>query len=102
MTPARWATWIALLIFGAILWAGLNADKNAVTSPKALTRSLIKQIQRAEPGDERVQSRFYIRYRFPEGAPNRQETLFERLFYALGECRPEEITSRSAGKMKAE
>jgi hypothetical protein len=99
MTLGRAATLIALLAIPAALWGFLNGAKNDVLE---INRSLIGQVQAvrekarqesdpiaAEEHYGKAQARFYIRFRYPEGNPDRQQMMLESLFHLLGSCDPE-------------
>jgi len=101
MTAGRIASLFVGLFVAATLWWFLNDAKNDVVT---LNRSLIGQIKAAykkfdeasdklEAGDRlaRVQARFFIKYHFPEGNPDRLQTMMEGLFDHFDRCDPESV-----------
>ena len=101
MLTRRAALLITMLVVPGSLWAFLNAAKNDLVH---LNRSLIQQVQAAyrrydETEDKiaanerlgRVSSRFYLRYRFPEGDAEQQMEMFDRLFVRFRDCDPETV-----------
>lgn len=101
MSSKRVVVWALVLGIPCALWAWLNSARNDLPY---LTRSLVRQIARAEekakeePDLLRRQDRlahrwisFYNRYRFPEGNPDHEERLFEGLWPVLARCEPESV-----------
>lgn len=102
MSAARAVIFVIMLAIPAALWGFLNAAKNDVP---AMTRSLIKQIDSASAGVDYsdmesvsrlggVQANFFIRYRYPDGDPDRQEMLFGGLWRLLDDSDPKSVTRR--------
>jgi hypothetical protein len=100
MTPGRVATLIVMMLIPSALWGYLNHVKSDMLMH---TRFVIRQVSRADAeGDERSWHRFYTRYRFPEGSPQRQEMLFEELWDLFRGLRPESVTYGSRERLRTE
>ena len=98
MTMSRAFAWMGVLVIPAALWAMLNSARNDLLY---LTRSVASQVRKAGDDPEAF-SRFYIRLRFPDGNPDRQEAMFGRLWYALLDCEPEQVTYGDRSPIRAE
>jgi hypothetical protein len=96
MTPRRFAVFIVMMLFPAIIWGFTMAGKNDLL---LATRSLMGQAKKARHG---TFSAFYIKYRFPEGNPSRQEVVFEKLWDVFRDCTPEKTAYGLDTKLMAD
>jgi hypothetical protein len=78
------------------LWLFVTTGKNDLL---LATRSLMGQAKKATFA---TQSSFYSRYRLPEGNPDRQEVLFQRLWAIFQDCQPQRADYGDRHRLKAD
>lgn len=97
MPSARVVTWAAILLIPAIFWMVMDNAKNDL-----ITRSRYVAKRAREIGglSENAPQQFYLKYRFPEGNPSRQEVLLGGLWSIFTQCDAEEVTYDGERKLR--
>jgi hypothetical protein len=90
MKAGRALAWTAVLAATpAVVWCVLNyTKKERENDLLSLSRSLMEE---GGAGDEEAQARLALRFRLPFGNPDRQDRLYERLWYVLRTFRPDSV-----------
>jgi hypothetical protein len=88
MNAGRATTIGAILVIPLLLWVWVSSAKNDLITR---TRALVKQIKVDQGSEERelaAQARLFIRFRLPDGNPDRQEELFGRFWWDVKRLEP--------------
>ena len=84
---------VALCISIAVAtWVWLNQQRNDLVQS---TRSLIGQVRK---GDEQTEVSLFVRMHCPEGDPDTQRQVFDRLIYAMRRDAPRQVSYGEEGK----